>query len=475
MPGTRPTSDVFTRLTAANARITAAYPGERGDRQPVHTVYGGAHLFTADVAQRLGASALRAFETHAPDFGVFARALGLAGHETVPHGLDDLAAIRARLEHDADAVHREHRAAWLAHAVWTRVRRKLETEPVEDVRVDFEDGYGVRPDDEEDHHAEEVGRAFALGMREGTLPPFSGIRVKPFSEELGPRSLRTLEHLTGALAAATGGLLPPNFAVTLPKVTAPEQVEALVEVLGLLEQTHGLPPGAFAVELMVETPQSLIAPDGRAALPALVAAAGGRCRGAHFGVYDYTASLGITAAHQHPRHAACDHARQLMQLALAGTGVTLSDGSTAVLPVPPHTGEALPPDHQAENARAVHHAWRVQFEDVRHALTQGFYQGWDLHPAQLPARYAAVYAFFLEARADAALRLRRFVDNAAQATRLGQVFDDAATGQALLNFFVRGIACGAIEEEEALTTGLTLEELRGRSFSRMLEARRTAS
>ncbi len=474
MTPSRTPSDVFARLTDANARVAAAYPGERGDRQPVHTVYGGAHLFTHDVASRMGEGALRAMETWAPDFGAFARALGMTGHDAMPRGLEDLAEMRAKLERDPAAAHREHRDAWLAHAVWTRVRAKLATEPVEDYRVDFEDGYGVRPDDEEDAHADAVALAFARGLAERTLPPFSGIRVKAFTEELGRRSLRTLERLTATLVTATGGVLPPNFTVVLPKITAVEQVEAFTEVLELLEQQHRLPPGAFGVELMVETTQSLLGPDGRVVLPALVGATRGRCRGAHLGVYDYTASLGITAAHQHPRHPACDAARQLMKLSLAGTGVSLSDGSTAVLPVPRHDGPELDEVQRAENVAAVHHAWRVQYEDVRHALVQGFYQGWDLHPAQLPARYAAVYAFFLEARANAAERLRRFVDQAAQATRLGQVFDDAATGQALLNFFVRGIACGAIDEEEALATGLTLEELRGRSFVKILEARRSA-
>ena len=92
----------------------------------------------------------------------------------------------------------------------------------------------------------------------------------------------------------------------------------------------------------------------------------------------------------------------------------------------------------------MHRAWRLHADDVRHSLVNGFYQGWDLHPAQLPTRYAAVYAFFLEGLDAASERLRNFVDKAAQATLVGDVFDDAATGQGLLNFFLRGINCGAI-------------------------------
>ena len=120
----------------------------------------------------------------------------------------------------------------------------------------------------------------------------------------------------------------------------------------------------------------------------------------------------------------------------------------------------------------LHHAWRAHYDDVRSSLRQGYYQGWDLHPAQLPTRYAALFAFFLEAKERASARLSAFVAKAAQATLVGNIFDDAATGQGLLSFFLRGINCGALTEAEALATGLTLEELRGRSFVKILDARR---
>jgi citrate lyase beta subunit len=472
------TRDHFAQLTRANRRFAEAYPGERADRQPVHTVYGGAHLFAADLAPRLGAAAQRTLEEYAPDFLSFGRALGLAGIEAVPQGLDDLKALRRRLETDPDAVHREHRAAWLAHSVYARVVEKLRTEPIEDYRVDFEDGYGNRPDEEEDAHAVGVAHELARGMTEKSLPPFIGIRIKPFTEELGRRSLRTLELVAGTLLEATGGQLPAGFVVTLPKVTVPEQVAALVDVFELFEQAHALPPGTFQLEIMIETPQSVIGPDGVVAIPKLIAAARGRCRGAHFGTYDYTAGVNITAAHQLPQHPACDFARHVMQVSLAGTGVTISDGATTVMPVGPHraaAGGKLTAEQREENVRAVHGAWRTHYEDVRSSLRHAYYQGWDLNPGQLPTRYAAVFAFFLESRQEAADRLKRFVERAAQATMLGNIFDDAATGQGLLNFFLRGINCGALTEEEALATGLTLDELRGRSFVKILQTRRPAS
>jgi citrate lyase beta subunit len=434
----------LARLTQANLAFAQAYPGDRADRQPVHTVYGGAHLFTAGLAHKLGEAALASLAEYAPDPASFASAVGL------PQAL--------------------------APDVYARVIEKLRREPVEDHRLDFEDGYGSRPDAEEDGHAVSAAEEVAAGMKQGSLPPFIGIRIKPLTEELRARSLRTLDLFLTTLASRAGRTLPANLVVTLTKVTVAEQVTALVGALEGLERKLSLPAGGFPIELMVETPQSIFGPRGELAIPALVAAANGRCRGAHFGVYDFTASLNITAMHQAPSHPVCGFARHAMQVALAGTGVTLSDGATNVMPVGPHRvapgGPALSAQQLAENRRAVHHAWRTHYDDVRASLRQGFYQGWDLHPAQLPTRYAAVYAFFLEAREEASSRLRNFLEQAARATLVGSVFDDAATGQGLLGFFLRGVGCGALTEEEARATGLSMEELRGRSFARILEARR---
>jgi hypothetical protein len=221
---------------------------------------------------------------------------------------------------------------------------------------------------------------------------------------------------------------------------------------------------------MIETPQSILAPDGTSALGALVAAGRGRVRGAHFGVFDYTALCGITAAWQHPRHLACDFARHMMQVALAQTGVFVSDGGSNIMPIPPHarTGRALTDAEQRENIAIVHRAWQTHFADITHSLVNGFYQGWDLHPGQLPSRYAAVYAFYLSARPAATARLKKFFDKAARA---GAVFDDAATGQALVNFFNRASSSGAITPEELKETGLEPSDLQGRSFHQILANR----
>jgi len=164
-----------------------------------------------------------------------------------------------------------------------------------------------------------------------------------------------------------------------------------------------------------------------------------------------------------------------MVLAYAGTGIFLSDGATNVMPVGPHEaaeGRPLTARQLEENRAAVHGAWRIAHRHIRHSLASGFYQGWDLHPAQLPVRYATCYAFFREGLAPSAARLRNFVDRAAQATLVGEVFDDAATGQGLLNFFLRALNSGAIDQGDLAATGLTHEEVALRSFAKILAARR---
>jgi hypothetical protein len=249
-------------------------------------------------------------------------------------------------------------------------------------------------------------------------------------------------------------------------------VDAAAKLCASLEAKLGLASGALRLELMVETPQSIIDRDGRCPLLGFIEAAGGRCSSVHFGVYDYTASFGITAAYQKMGHPACDFARTAMVVSLAGTGVHISDGATNILPVGPNRGEGLSADQRRQNQEAVWGAWRMAFEDTLHSLRSGIYEGWDLHPAQIVVRYAAVYSFFLEGLPAASARLKTFVEKAALASLFGDVFDDAATGQGLLNFFLRGIACGAITESEALATGLSLEEIRTRSFYQILKGRR---
>lgn len=431
------------------------YPGESNRRQAVHTVYGGAHLFKTDSPKKLGAVALRSLEEYAPDAATLSRAIGMSGDKN------------------------------FAQLVYDRVIEKLKREAVEDFRLDFEDGYGNRADAEEDGHAASAAREVGQALATGSLPPFVGIRIKPLNEDLRARSVRTLDIFVTTLVAQTRGKLPTNFVITVPKVQIPAHVTAAIRLFEILEQKTGLPAGALKIELMIETPQAIINERGATTLISLVDAAEGRCGSVHFGVYDYTASCGITAKYQTMGHPICDFARQTMLVALAGTGIHLSDGATNILPVGPHRASANGPSSAKataggkltkaqleQNRNAVHQAWRLGFNDNLHSLRTGYYQGWDLHPAQFVTRYAAVYQFFLEGLDAASNRLKTFVEKAALASLFGDVFDDAATGQGLLNYFLRGMACGAITENEALATGLTLEELRSRSFLKILQGRR---
>ena len=469
-------SDLIAPLRQANEEFTRQYPGETGRRQPVHTVYGGAHLFKADSAKRLGTLAQRALDQFAPDFLTFAKALNIRGAEQLPETMDDAAELVTDLEKGPEPARRESNSAWLAHTIYNRVSEKLRHEPVEDFRIDFEDGYGNRPDDEEDEHAAAAAVEVAKGSKEGTLPPFIGIRIKPFNEELRARSFRTLDIFVSTLLDENHGRLPRNFVVTLPKITIPQQVASLASLLERLENKTALTAGSLKFEMMIETTQSIINSRGEINLPLLLGAAQGRCIAAHFGTYDYTAGCNITAAHQHMIHPACDFAKAMMQVSFAGTGIWLSDGATNIMPVAPHRfaegGSQLTPAQIEENREVVHRAWKLHYDHIQHSLINGFYQGWDLHPAQLPTRYAAVYAFFLESLAPASERLKNFVEKAAKATLVGDVFDDAATGQGLLNYFLRAINCGALTEAEALKlSGLTLPELRSASFVKILKNR----
>ncbi len=336
--------------------------------QPVQVLYGGAHLFRAGIARRAGEVALKALDEHGYPL-------------PLPAGVDG------------------------------RLREKLQREPVEDFRIDFEDGYGHRSESEEDAHA---AAAADLLVSEasvpGALPRRIGIRVKPFETATEDRAVRTLEIFLKRE-------LPRGFVVTLPKITDDEQVWRLSK---LLKHHEGI-----GIELLIETPRAL------RHIAQLVDACEGRCVGAHFGAYDYMASLGITSAEQTLLHPACDYARSVIQVAVAELEVPMADGVTNLLPV----GDTY----------AVHAAWKAHAECVRHALKCGIYQGWDVHPAQLVSRYATVFSFFREHLDSTLRRLGNYMD---RATRLGNQFDDEATVRGLRQFTARAVACGAATAEE---------------------------
>jgi citrate lyase beta subunit len=381
----RLTHELDVRLGAADAALAREFPGDRPGRQPVHTVYVAADRFRAGLVA---------------EYGVAARAV-VDEHEAV---------LLELLGGDGDLL--------------GRVRAKLVAEPVEDLRIDFEDGYGSRPDDEEDADARAAAAALGESIEHGTAAPFHGIRFKSFEQPTRERGLRTLATFLEVL-----GEVPAGFVVTLPKVTSVDQVEALVHAAGRLERGLGLADRSLRFELQIETPQSILGPDGTALVARMIHASTGRCTALHYGTYDYSAFCGVAAGHQSLEHPVADHAKAVMQAAAAGTGVRLSDGSTNILPV-----------GDADQVRA---AWTNHLRLVRRSLERGYYQGWDLHPAQLPTRFAATFAFYRGGLASSAERLHNYVERQSSG-----ILDEPATARALADFLLRGLDCGALSPDE---------------------------
>ncbi|MFI6761984.1 DUF6986 family protein [Micromonospora sp. NPDC050417] len=371
-------AELDTRLGPVDAELTRRYPGPAQGRQPVHTVYLPANRMHPGVVREWGAAAIAALAAHPP------------------------APYRPELHE--------------------RVVRKLDREPIEDLRIDFEDGYGTPTDEVEDT----VARSAATALRKADPLPFSGLRIKSLEGPTRRRAVRTLDIFLEAL----GGTPPDGFVVTLPKVSSPVQVEAMVLLCERLEAAYGLPAHGLRFEVQVETPPAVLGADGTATVARMIGAAQGRCTALHYGTYDYSAAIGVAAAQQSMAHPVADFAKAVMQVVAAGTGVRLSDGSTNVLPV------GTPAEVRA--------AWELHAALVRRSLEQGLYQGWDMHPAQLPTRYAATYGFFREGRVAAAGRLRAYLER-----RSTGVLDEPATARALAGFLLRGLDCGALDPDEA--------------------------
>jgi citrate lyase beta subunit len=393
----RGVAEVDKMLAASDRALEAKYRGERPGRQPVHTAYVPADLFQADLPAAWGEQALRALQECVSSAAEFGAAMGLP---------DDLAAI-----------------------VQARVVAKLTDEPIEDLRLDFEDGYkpASEPDSAEDTDARTAARNLAAAAAAGSAPPFTGIRCKGLERATRLRAIRTISLFLTELLAQ--GPIPAGFVLTLPKVSSVDQVEAMALLCDRWERAFGLAGGTLVFEMQAETPQLILGADGGATIARCVHAGGERLIGVHYGTYDYSAALGIAGEFQRLDHPAADHARAVMQVAVAGTGVRLSDGSLNVLP----TGSRAD----------VVAAWREHSRLVRRSLERGFYQGWDLHPAQLASRYAATYGFFLAGAPRACDRLRSFTESSGSGT-----LEEPATARALAELLLRGLDCGALSDED---------------------------
>lgn len=395
------------RLAADDAALAAGYPGDPVTRQPVHTCYVPADRAWARTPRMWGDTALALMDRLGP-----------------PPGIEGVA---------------------------ERVRAKLAAQPVEDLRIDLEDGYGHRPDAEEDAHAETAGTTLAALGADPQGPFVSGVRVKGLQPGTRARGLRSLLTVVDAARAGDPGWPRRRTVVVLPKATSPAQVATMAEVLATVETSRGLPGGSLRLEIQVEVPQALVGRDGRIPVAAMLAAGAGRVEGLHFGTYDFSAAAGVSGGHQASDHPLADHAKALMQLAAAGTGARVVDGSTNVLP--------------AGDDDAVIAAWETHARLVRRALRRGLYQGWDLHPGQLVTRYGATYTFLREELTVAGTRLRAYVDRGPGRAE-GATLDEPATARALADAVLRGVDCGAVDPGEArAATGLDrdgLDRLAGR-------------
>jgi len=466
-------SEIFKRLSKANQAFNKIYKGDREDRQPIHTVYQGADLFQFDAVTTFGNEALDSLITYAPDWVEFGIAFQLKGFEDLPTDKKSKEKLLSEVSKLKSKELKTHRFGAIA-TIYQKVVQKIKTEPVEDYRIDFEDGFGTKTDQQEDETAVYVGQQLVKAMKEKTLPYFIGIRTKPFTEDLKERSVRTIDLLITTILNATDGVLPPNFVIMLPKVTIPEQVEALVSFLDLLEEHYMLPHNSIPIEMMVEATQAVMDDNGANPLMRFIRAGKGRCHAMHFGTYDYTASCGITAEYQEMDHPVCDFAHHVTKVALAHTGIWLSDGATNSLPNGPHKGN-LSSQQFEENKLGVHEAWRKGYQNIRHSLWNGFYQGWELMASQVPMRYTAVYAFFLESYDEAVHRMNSYLEKSTSSKMPNADFvdiaEDAATGQALLNYFLKALNSGAITMQEVMVTGLSREEIESRSFASILKNR----
>jgi citrate lyase beta subunit len=376
-------------LAAVDAELDRAYPGDRAEKQPAHTVYVSA----ADV------------EMNTPRiWGERAIAMAENAAETV-EDLDrsDIAAL---------------------------VHDRLRSQPIEDLRIDLEDGYGWRPDPVEDEHARTAGRTIASWAADpGGAPRVFGVRCKGLGAAERPRGLRSLELVLDA-----AGGVPDGFVFTVPKLRAAAQVDAVVMICEELERAHGLPDGTLRYELQIESPQAVLGADGRATVAEAIHRGGPRLTGLHYGTYDYSAACGIVSAQQSLEHPVADHAKAVMLVAAAQTGVWVSDGSTQIAPV--------------GSAAVIEAALRRHHRLVTRSLERGFYQGWDMHPGHLVTRWLAVFTFFRSAMIPAVTRLQSYFDR-----QSSEFVDEPATAQSLALVVLRGLSAGAFSETDVLAVG----------------------
>jgi hypothetical protein len=411
-PGRLP-ADAIAAIDQALAPLDAwaakRWPGGALLGQPAHTVYVSAAFAKPGVCGAWGRAALASLDAHAPTPAALAAAVGLP----------------------VDAV----------RDAWPLLRDVLASRPIQDLRVDLEDGYGPHTDAEEDAETDRAAATLLAESVDPAGPVRLGIRHRSLEVATRARAIRTFDRLVGRLTE--GGGVPTGFVVTMPKVVHLDQVRVYVELLRALEKAHRLGDGTLVFEIQVETPQTILAADGTLPLAPMIDAAEGRCTGLHYGTYDYSAALGVSAEHQNAWHPVAQTAKAVMRLAAAQTGVEVSDGSTNQLPV--------------GDTSTVHANWKVHADLVAGGLADGIRQGWDLHPAQLVTRHL-INIVTLRRRLPAALDRLRIYFGADPLS--GATVDEPATAQALAADVLRAVTTGAATAAEVEAgTGTTVAVL----------------
>lgn len=401
--------EVSQVLAQADGFLANKYRGDFGGRQPIHTCYVPADKLNVDTPSEWCNQALSTLHEYTPTAAIFSKVVGCQEDQLTE--------------------------------IFDRLKEKLTTQPIEDLRIDFEDGYGRRGDQVEEEHIEK-----ALNILSFLRMPFFGIRIKAMEEVTRVRGLKTLERFISGMLRNQN--YPDNFIVTLPKVTFPEQVDIMVSACEKIENEHSLPKGTIRFEIQIETTQAILDQQGRATAAQYIDRAKGRLSAFHYGTYDYSAAVGISSAYQTLDHSAADFAKSILQVAIAGTSVRISDGSTNILPI--------------GSRDEVHAAMNNHYRLVRRALERGIYQGWDLHGAQLPTRIAATWIFYRDGLNLASVRLKNYLNSATSGT-----MDEPATALTLSRYFLRGLDCGALQSEEMTKlTGLNEQDLRKIVFNK---------
>lgn len=422
-----------TRLSTIDRLVTGQWARPVSWRQPIHTCYVPADQLAADTPTRWASIALE----------TLASAYEMTANEALEVLATDLGIRTTDIP-----------------AVAELTAQKLQHQPIEDLRIDFEDGFTQRgvAEPERDEHEDALAlvgaRFLAQWFRGGAtdVPAFAGIRFKSFDPAVRARGLRTLVivldelHSQGVLSQlydpTSKNFNPRALRLTFPKVQHRTQVETLVEILSQLEKDYGLDStgGKIHLEVQVETPQAVVGPAGESEAARIISAAEGRCLALHYGTYDYSASMGVDAAHQSMEHPVADHAKDMLQVATGAAGVELSDGSTNCIPV--------------GDRESIMDGWQLHYRLVTRHLRRGIRQGWDLHPNQIVTRHMATIAYFRENWEVTAHRLNAYLTG-----DTSHWMDEPATAKAMAGYLRRAHSCGAITDDELAVAGVSDNKL----------------